>query len=57
MLQGAVIAAALPFSVVMLVMVVGLIRALESERFAARPGERTVAPAEPWTTPAEEEQP
>ncbi|OOC48251.1 MULTISPECIES: BCCT family transporter [Thioalkalivibrio] len=50
-LQNAVILAALPFSLVMLMMVVGLMRALEDERYAPRPGEHTVAPSEPWTIP------
>ncbi|MCG5547550.1 BCCT family transporter [Halorhodospira halochloris] len=47
-LQGAVIAAALPFSFIILGMIVGLIRALEDERFAAEPGERATPPMEPW---------
>ncbi|WP_019583931.1 BCCT family transporter [Thioalkalivibrio sp. ALE16] len=50
-LQNAVILAALPFSLVMLMMVVGLMRGLEDERYAPRPGEHTVAPSEPWTIP------
>lgn len=47
-LQSAVIMAALPFSVVVILMVVGLLKALHRERFAARTGERTEAPREPW---------
>ena len=51
-LQSAVILAALPFSLVMLVMIVGLVRALEDEeRYAPRPGEHAVAPSEPWQVP------
>jgi choline/glycine/proline betaine transport protein len=50
-LQGAVILAALPFSLVMLVMVAGLLRGLEDERYAPRPGEYTIAPSEPWHVP------
>jgi len=47
-LQAAVIAAALPFSLVVVAMATGLMRALHAERFAARAGERRLAPAEPW---------
>ncbi|MBK5936970.1 MAG: BCCT family transporter [Halorhodospira halophila] len=47
-LQGAVIAAAVPFSFIILGMVVGLLKALEEERFAPRPGERSEPPMEPW---------
>lgn len=47
-LQAAVIAAALPFSLVVMAMAVGLLRALRQERYAARAGERKLAPAEPW---------
>lgn len=47
-LQSAVIMAALPFSVVVILMVLGLLKALHSERFAARTGSRTEAPREPW---------
>ncbi len=47
-LQAAVIAAAMPFSLVVLSMVLGLLRALAGERFAAREGERSAFPAEPW---------
>ena len=47
-LQSAVIMAALPFSVVVILMVIGLLKALHGERFAARTGARTEAPREPW---------
>ncbi|MCP1726904.1 choline/glycine/proline betaine transport protein [Natronospira proteinivora] len=47
-LQSAVIMAALPFSVVILGMSVGLTRSLHQERFAARMGARIEAPREPW---------
>lgn len=47
-LQSAVVMAALPFSGVILLMVYGLTRALHEERFAARTGDRTAAPREPW---------
>ncbi|HDZ47467.1 hypothetical protein LCGC14_0057660 [marine sediment metagenome] len=47
-LQSAVIMAALPFSVIVILMVFGLLKALHSERFAARTGSRTEAPREPW---------
>ncbi|MBR2513895.1 MAG: BCCT family transporter [Halomonas sp.] len=47
-LQSAVIMAALPFSVVVILMVFGLLKALHGERFAARTGSRTEAPREPW---------
>ncbi|MFP4648138.1 MAG: BCCT family transporter [Halorhodospira sp.] len=47
-LQGAVIAAAVPFSVIILGMTVGLMKALEHERYAARSGERSERPMEPW---------
>jgi choline/glycine/proline betaine transport protein len=47
-LQAAVIGAALPYSVVILIMVAGLLRALEQERFAGLQGERSVPPMEPW---------
>jgi choline/glycine/proline betaine transport protein len=29
-------------------MIVGLVKALDEERYSARAGERTTAPAEPW---------
>ena len=47
-LQGTVIAAALPFSFIIIGMIVGLIRALEEERFSSEPGERSSPPIEPW---------
>ncbi|MFP4183527.1 MAG: BCCT family transporter [Halorhodospira sp.] len=47
-LQGAVIAAAVPFSVIILGMTAGLMKALEQERYAARSGERSERPMEPW---------
>lgn len=47
-LQSAVIMAALPFSVVVILMVLGLLKALHDERFAARTGSRAEAPREPW---------
>jgi choline/glycine/proline betaine transport protein len=47
-LQAAVITAALPFSLVVVAMATGLLRALREERYAARTGERKLAPAEPW---------
>ncbi|UCZ56770.1 BCCT family transporter [Desulfurispirillum indicum] len=47
-LQSTVIAAALPFSLIIVLMIGGLLRALNHERFAARKGLRTEAPREPW---------
>ena len=47
-LQAAVIAAAMPFSLVVLAMIVSLFTALKEERFAARTGMRKASPAEPW---------
>ncbi|MCH8506925.1 MAG: BCCT family transporter, partial [Ectothiorhodospiraceae bacterium] len=47
-LQSAVITAALPFSLVVIAMLAGLLRALNAERFAARRGYRHEAPHEPW---------
>ncbi len=47
-LQSAVIMAALPFSVVVMVMIAGLLRALNGERFASRRGRRSEALHEPW---------
>ncbi|QTF91204.1 BCCT family transporter [Halomonas sp. BM-2019] len=47
-LQAAVIMAALPFSVVIMLMIAGLLKALHRERYAARTGERVEAPREPW---------
>lgn len=50
-LQSAVIMAALPFSVVVMAMISGLLKALHGERWAARPGERSDVPHEPWADP------
>lgn len=47
-LQAAVIMAALPFSLVIMLMIAGLLKALHRERYAARTGERAEAPREPW---------
>ncbi|MCK8516009.1 BCCT family transporter [Methylonatrum kenyense] len=47
-LQNAVITAALPFSLVVVLMMAGLLRALNGERFAARRGQRSALPHEPW---------
>ncbi|WP_075879280.1 BCCT family transporter [Vreelandella massiliensis] len=47
-LQSAVIMAALPFSAIIVLMMVGLLKALHRERYAARTGERAEAPREPW---------
>ncbi len=47
-LQAAVITAALPFSIVVLAMIAGLMKALHTERYAARPGDMKLSPAEPW---------
>lgn len=47
-LQGAVIAAAFPFSFIIIGMIMGLIDALKDERFASEPGERDAPPIEPW---------
>lgn len=47
-LQAAVIAAAMPFSVIVLAMIVSLFKALKEEKFAARTGGRKTKPAEPW---------
>ncbi|MFN2330754.1 MAG: BCCT family transporter [Halomonas sp.] len=47
-LQAAVIMAALPFSVVIMLMIAGLLKALHRERYAARTGDRTESPREPW---------
>lgn len=47
-LQSAVITAALPFSIVVLGMISGLLKALRAERYAERPGDIKLAPAEPW---------
>ena len=47
-LQSAVITAAMPFSLIVIGMIFGLLRALAGERFAPREGGRATAPAEPW---------
>ena len=47
-LQAAVIMAALPFSLIIMLMIAGLLKALHRERYAARTGERAEAPREPW---------
>lgn len=47
-LQAAVITAAMPFSLIVVAMIVGLLRALDGERFSPREGDRSTAPAEPW---------
>lgn len=48
-LQSATIAAALPFSIVILIMIFGLLKALREEPQAPREGTRTVGNCEPWT--------
>ncbi|MFP4614775.1 MAG: BCCT family transporter [Thiohalorhabdus sp.] len=48
-LQDAVIAAALPFSFIMILMVVGVMKGLREERFAPREGLKHHLPDEPWT--------
>ena len=52
-LQSAVITAALPFSIVIILMLVGTLRALNAEVFAPLPGVRSEAPHEPWAAPAD----
>lgn len=52
-LQAMVIAAALPFSVVVIGMIIGLLRELRSERFSPRSGERVAPLAEPWVVAEE----
>lgn len=47
-LQAMVIAAALPFSVVAIGMIIGLLSELHSERFSPREGEKSAPLAEPW---------
>ncbi|RQD77796.1 BCCT family transporter [Desulfonatronospira sp. MSAO_Bac3] len=47
-LQSAVIMGALPFSLVVVAMTAGLLRALEDEKCAHRRGKRTETPREPW---------
>ena len=53
-LQNAVVTAALPFSLVVVLMVAGLLRALNGERFAARRGQRSAHPHEPWVETSQE---
>jgi choline/glycine/proline betaine transport protein len=48
-LQSAVVMAGLPFSVVVLVMVLGLIAALRTEEAGPRPARKTRLSREPWT--------
>jgi choline/glycine/proline betaine transport protein len=48
-LQSATIAAALPFSLIMLVMIFGLVKGLRDEPQAPREGVRTRGSCEPWT--------
>jgi len=48
-LQDAVIAAALPFSFVLIVMTWGMVQGLREERVAPRPGRKQRLSAEPWT--------
>lgn len=40
--------AALPFSIIILAMAVGLTRALRNENYAARQGDKAEPPREPW---------
>jgi len=47
-LQSSVIMAALPFSVVMVLMIAGLMAALRQERFAPRTGHKARLPRQPW---------
>jgi choline/glycine/proline betaine transport protein len=47
-LQQAVILASLPFSLGLVAMMIGLVRALEEEVFGPRKGRRSCLPAEPW---------
>lgn len=48
-LQSATIAAALPFSLVLIMIVIGLVRSLRLEEVAPREGIRTRTDCEPWT--------
>jgi len=48
-LQDAVIAAALPFSFIMILMVAGVVKGLRAERYAPREGRKHHLPQEPWT--------
>lgn len=52
-LQSAVILAALPFSLVVIAMVTGLLKSLHEEPFAPRKGVRTTIPREPWADPGD----
>lgn len=47
-LQAAVITAALPFSVVIIIMIFGLIKSLSSEQTSARSGNQSINIREPW---------
>lgn len=47
-LQAAVITAALPFSVVIIIMIFGLIKSLSSEQTSARSGNQSINVREPW---------
>ena len=47
------ITAALPFSFVIIAMIVGTLRALKGEVFAPLPGVRSETPHEPWVAPKE----
>lgn len=48
-LQSAVVIAGMPFSVIILLMAAGFLKALRDEDQAPRPPEKTLLPAEPWT--------
>lgn len=48
-LQSAVVMAGIPFSIVILVMVAGLIRALQDESWGPRPARKSRLSKEPWT--------
>lgn len=48
-LQSAVVMAGLPFSLVVLAMAIGFLKALRSEPQAPRHPEKTRLPTEPWT--------
>ncbi len=48
-LQSAVVMAGLPFSVVVLVMVLGLVTALHREEYGPRPARKSRLSREPWT--------
>lgn len=53
LLQSAVVAAALPFSIVLILMLIGTLKALHQERFAEGPGVKFEAPHEPWAVDEE----